>query len=137
MITSMKKIMSFVMIMMIGIYVNAQNAPSPSMPDKAAQVSAKDEFVKDLKDFQPKLDELNAMVKQNSAKMPDFAKEAGTLNDMVSSFRTKVDKFDATPKDQQTQLTTALRADWTAIQTQYKKVTDIWDKSHPENEGNK
>jgi len=137
MITSMKKIMSFVMIMMIGIYVNAQNAPSPSMPDKGTQASSKDEFVKNLKDFQPKLDELNSRAKQNADKMPEFAKETATLNDMVSSFKTKLDKFDGTPKEQQAQLTTALRADWTAIQSQYKKATDIWDKSHPENEGDK
>jgi peptidoglycan hydrolase CwlO-like protein len=137
MITSIKKIMSFVMIMMIGIYVNAQNAPSPSMPDKSTQVSAKDEFVKNLKDFQPKLDDLNSKAKQNASKMPDFAKETSTLNDMVNTFKGKVDKFDATPKDQQAQLTTALRTEWASIQTQYKKATDIWTKSHPEDGNDK
>ena len=126
------------MLMTLGVYVNAQSDNNP-VPPAAQQVQGnpKDEFIRNLKDFQPKVDELNARAKDNAVKMPDFAKEVGNLNDMVTSFTTKVDKFDSTPKDQQAQLTSSLQTDWGAIQSQYKKVNDLWDKSHPQNEQQK
>jgi hypothetical protein len=134
MINSIRKIMALIMVMTIGIYAYAQSGTIPVPPAAAStQSDPKDQFVKNLKDFQPKLDEVNMRAKQNATKMPDYAKEAGTLNDMVKAFSGKLDKFDSTPKDQQSQLITSLQTDWTSIQSQYKKVNDLWDKSQPEN----
>ena len=71
--------------------------------------------------------------KDNEEKYPDFSKEVASLDNMVTSFKSKVDEFDATAADQQAKLVSTLRADWSSIQTQYQKATELWSKGHPQN----
>ncbi len=106
--------------------------PNKNHPDPNAkpvqQTNQKDEFVKKLNDFQPKLNDLLAKAKDNTEKLPDFSKEANTLNDMVASFKGKLDKFDITPRDQQGDYASSLESDWQAIEAQYNKAQDLFSK---------
>src|SRR6185295_6447603 len=93
--STFRKIIAAVMIMSIGFFAQAQT-PGQTNPAQSEerQGSPKDEFVKNLKDFQPKLDDLKMKAKDNEEKYPDFSKEVASLDNMVTSFKSKVDEFD-------------------------------------------
>ncbi len=126
------------LLLYIFIYANgfAQEQPNPTHPQppaKPMQASPKDEFTQKLNEFQPKLNDLLAKAKDNATTNPDLSKEVNQLNDMVAAFKSKLDKFDTTPRDQQSDIAASLNSDWDAIQAQYTKSQDTWSKN-PKND---
>ena len=111
------------------------NPTNPKQPAKALQQSPKDEFTKKLNDFQPKLNDLLVQAKENGKSNPDLSKEVFTLNDMVGAFKTKLDKYDITPREQQSDFASSLNSDWDAIQAQYNKSVEV-SKKNPGEENN-
>ena len=131
----MKKMVTALMILFISAGVFAQEQPNPVPPKPLPpeqQGNLKDEFVRKINDLQPKLNELMLNAKQNASKMPELAQEANNLNDMVAAFKSKVDQLDTTPKEQQQSLVASLNTDWSAIESQYNKVNDLWNRNRPE-----
>jgi len=117
-----------VLLVLSGTNIHAQQ------PARPRQTSPKDELVQKLNDFQPKMTDLDAKAKDNAAKRPDFVAEVSNLNNMVSAFKTKLDKFDITPSEHQSEYAASLQSDWSAIESQYKKAMDLWSTGHPNDE---
>ncbi|MEO5675732.1 MAG: hypothetical protein ABIQ74_13900, partial [Chitinophagales bacterium] len=101
--------------------------PNPARPMQ--QGSKKDDLVQKLNEFQPKLNDLSAKAKENEAKFPDYTREVNKLRDMVAAFKSKLDKFDITQRDQQDDYASSLQSDWQAIESQYNKANDLWIKA--------
>ena len=120
--TKLIRIIAFCLFILLGTQVHAQN-PNPNAPAKSS--SPKDELVQKLNDFQPKLNDLMAKAKENSATMPELVTETDKLNSMVSDFKTKLDKFDITPRNEHEQYASNLQIDWSSIQAQYDKANSL------------
>jgi len=119
-------------LMIAGVNVYAQQKQTPPQNAPAKQASPKDELMKNLNDFQPKLNDLTTKAKENAAAIPELSKEVSKLNDMVAAFKDKLDKFDITPREQQEEYASTLRSDWSAIESQYNKASDLL-KTNPNN----
>jgi hypothetical protein len=120
------------------IYTNgyAQEQPNPANPKpqaKPMQQSPKDEYTQKLNEFQPKLNDLLAKAKENATTNPELSKEVNQLNDMVAAFKSKLDKFDTSPRDQQSDDASSLNSDWDAIQAQYNRSIEFSGKN-PKND---
>jgi len=132
----MLKIMAMWLLTFICVNGHAQEQPNPTNqkpPAKPMQQSPKDEFTQKLNEFQPKLNDLLAKAKENATTNPDLSKEVNQLNDMVAAFKSKLDKFDTSPRDQQSDYASSLNSDWDAIQAQFSKSMDSWSKN-PKND---
>ena len=123
----------FIFICAQGYAQEQPNPTNPKPPAKPMQQSQKDEFTQKLNEFQPKLNDLLAKAKENTTTNPDLSKEVNQLNDMVAAFKSKLDKFDTSPRDQQGDYASSLNSDWDAIQAQYGKSMDSWSKN-PKND---
>lgn len=116
-------------------YAQEQPNPANAKPQaKPTQVSPKDQYVQKLNEFQPKLNDLLVKAKDNAATNPDLSKEVNQLNDMVGAFKSKLDKFDTSPREQQNDLASSLNSDWDAIQAQFNKSTEVWKKNPKDDE---
>lgn len=134
------KITALCLCIFMGTTVLAQEQPNAKLPNpqsKAVQKgSPKDEYTQKLNEFQPKLNDLLAKAKDNASKNPDFSTEVNKLNDMVAAFKSKLDQFDNTPREQQNDFASTLKSDWTGIEAQYTKAVDLGNKNPP-NDGTK
>ena len=122
------KLIAIWLFILISAYGYSQEQPYPTNPKPPAQPSQqspKDEFTKKLNEFQPKLNDLLAKAKENVTSNPDLSKETNQLNDMVAAFKSKLDKFDTSPRDQQSDYASSLSSDWDAIQAQYNKAMEV------------
>ena len=126
---------AFIFIYANGFAQEQPNPTNPKQPTKAAQQSPKDEFTKKLNDFQPKLNDLLVQAKENATSNPNLSKEVFKLNDMVGAFKGKLDKYDITPREQQSDFASSLNSDWDAIQAQYNKSVNV-SKKNPNEENN-
>ena len=116
----------FIFVCTNGYAQEQPNPINPKPPAQPMQQSPKDEFTKKLNEFQPKLNDLLAKAKENATTNPDLSTEVNQLNDMVAAFKSKLDKFDSSPRDQQNDYASSLSSDWDAIQAQFNKSTEVW-----------
>src|SRR5262245_59640631 len=66
----------------------------------AKQVTPKDEWQRQYNMWKPKLDKYMQKAKENGEKNADFNKEAKSLNDMATTFRQKIDRYDNATADE-------------------------------------
>jgi peptidoglycan hydrolase CwlO-like protein len=135
------KIIALCLCIFMGTNVFAQEQQNPQHPNSQAKPVAhgrpKDEYMQKLTEFQPKLNDLLAKAKENASGNPDFSTEANKLNDMVAAFKSKLDHFDNTPREQQNDYASSLKSDWTAIEAQYNKGVELGSKNRPNDEPEK
>jgi peptidoglycan hydrolase CwlO-like protein len=132
------KITALCLCIFMGANVYAQEQPNPKHPNPQSkpvqQGSPKDEYMQKLNEFQPKVNDLLAKAKENASRNPDFSTEVNKLNDMVAAFKSKLDQFDNTPREQQNDYAASLKSDWAAIEAQYNKAVDLGSKNRPNDE---
>lgn len=123
---------TFIFLAFTGYSQNNPNPANPSTPME--QPTVKEEFTNKLNDFQGKLSDLSVKAKDNVVKFPEFNGEVTRLNEMVSSFKSKLDQFNQAATSEMEQAAAGLRSEWENIQTQYSKAVDIWTKNQPRGE---
>jgi len=112
-----------------------QSKPAQTTASKSATSEStmkKEDFEKRLNQLQPRLNDYNTKAKENASKNPEFSGEVNKLNSMVSSFKSKVAKYDSQPKDQQQAYSETLHQDWHSIKAQQEKVEQMSRKINPE-----
>ena len=139
--TQIVKITALCLSLFMGVNLYAQEQANPKHPNPQAkpvqQGSPKDEYMQKLNEFQPKLNDLLAKSKESASTNPAFATEVNKLNDMVGAFKSKLDQFDNTPREQQNDYASVLKSDWTAVEGQYNKAVDLGSKTQPNDEQEK
>ena len=135
------KITALCLCIFMSTTVFAQEQPNAKLPNaqpkQVQKGSPKDEYMQKLNEFQPKLNDLLAKAKDNASKNPEFSTEVNKLNDMVAAFKSKLDQFDNTPREQQNDFASTLKSDWATIEAQYTKAVDLGNKNPPNDETKK
>jgi uncharacterized coiled-coil DUF342 family protein len=108
-----------------------QPAPAPAQQTPAKQTSPKDEWMKQYNAWKPQLDKYMQKAKENGDKNADFNKEAKSLNDMATTYRQKIDRYDNATADEKAKYADMMKADAKKITDQGAKVKAMYDKNWP------
>jgi len=115
---------------------NPQNPPAAAKQQTATgsrqESSPKVAWEKQYNVWKPSVDKYMKVAKENEDKYPDFNKEVKSLDDMTTTYKQKIERYDHATDQEKPKYADMMRTDAANINTQAAKVKAMYDKNWPQ-----
>lgn len=121
-------------------FTAAAQQQTPQNPPAAAKTatgsrqesSPKVAWEKQYNVWKPSLDKYMKAAKENGDKYPDFKKEATSLDEMATTYKQKIERYDHATDQEKAKYADMMKTDAANINTQAAKVKAMYDKNWPQ-----